>query len=148
MSGRICEELVAAILPPAEAIREGQPKIAMAVLEDHHRLGSRIVLSVLRASGYAVLDYGDGLAAEDLARRAAADHLSILLISTLMLPSALRVREVRRGLADLGAGARIVVGGAPFVFDGQLWQDVGADAMGRSASDAVAIVAGLTGARR
>jgi methanogenic corrinoid protein MtbC1 len=37
------------------------------------------------------------------------------------------------------------VGGAPFLFDDQLWQEVGADAMGKSASDAVAIVERLMG---
>jgi methanogenic corrinoid protein MtbC1 len=37
------------------------------------------------------------------------------------------------------------VGGAPFLFDDQLWQEVGADAMGSSAVEAVAIVERLMG---
>ena len=40
---------------------------------------------------------------------------------------------------------KVVVGGAPFLFDDQLWQEVGADAMGKSAADAVAIVTRLMG---
>jgi methanogenic corrinoid protein MtbC1 len=37
------------------------------------------------------------------------------------------------------------VGGAPFLFDNQLWQEVGADAMGNSAAEAVTIVERLMG---
>jgi methanogenic corrinoid protein MtbC1 len=58
----------------------------------------------------------------------------------LILPSALKVKEVCAQLKARGADVKVVVGGAPFLFDDQLWNEVGADAMGQSASDAVAIV--------
>jgi trimethylamine corrinoid protein len=51
------------------------------------------------------------------------------------------VAEVR---AALPAQVRIVVGGAPFRFDAELWRQVGADAMGRTAADALDIVATLS----
>ncbi len=35
---------------------------------------------------------------------------------------------------------KIVVGGAPFRFDDQLWREVGADAMCRTASEAVDVI--------
>jgi hypothetical protein len=38
-----------------------------------------------------------------------------------------------------------VVGGAPFRFDDQLWREVGADAMGLSASDALKILDAMGG---
>jgi methanogenic corrinoid protein MtbC1 len=57
-----------------------------------------------------------------------------------MLPSALEVKAVRATLARRGHRVRIAVGGAPFLLDPELWREVGADAFGRSASDAVAIV--------
>ncbi|MBI4579034.1 MAG: cobalamin B12-binding domain-containing protein, partial [Planctomycetes bacterium] len=145
MSGRICEELMAAMLPAAGTDRKDQPRIAIAVLEDHHRLGSRIVLSVLRASGFEILDFGHGVKADHLAQRVVAEGVSILLISALMLPSALKVKDVRYRLQELGADVRMVVGGAPFLFDAQLWQEVGADVMGRNAGEAVEIVARMTG---
>ena len=62
------------------------------------------------------------------------------MISVLMLPSALKVREVRQRLDEHDSDIKILVGGAPFLFDSQLWQDVGADAMGQTATDAVRIV--------
>lgn len=144
MSGRICEDLVDALLPSGSAIRKDQPKMAVAVLEDYHLLGKRMVYAVLRASGYELLDYGRQ-DVEGLARRVAEQGVEILLLSALMLPSALRVARVRAALDRLGCPVRIVVGGAPFRFDPQLWREMGADAMGVNASDAVRIVAALTG---
>lgn len=146
MSGRICEELVDVLLPPGASERRDLPRMAIAVLEDFHLLGKRIVYSALRASGFELLDYGPGVEATDLAQRSARDGVEILLISTLMLPSALRVKAVRAELERLGARPKIVVGGAPFLFDSSLWIEVGADAEGRNASDALAIVRRLTAA--
>jgi methanogenic corrinoid protein MtbC1 len=57
MSGRICEELVDLILPPVDPARRNYPPIAIAVLEDYHLLGKRIVYSALRASVYELLNY-------------------------------------------------------------------------------------------
>jgi methanogenic corrinoid protein MtbC1 len=142
MSGRICEEIVDTILPPCSPERIDQPPLAIAVLEDYHLLGKRILYAMLRASGFELKDYGR-VDAPTLARRAAEDKIAVLLISVLMLPSALRVREVRRLLDQAGCRPVIVVGGAPFRFDAQLWREVGADAMGASASDGVTIVRGL-----
>ncbi len=144
MSGRICEELVNSVLPPGGSIRENQPKMAIAVLDDYHLLGKRIVYSALRASGFELLDYGQ-TRVDDIARRVQEDGVQILLISTLMLPSALHVQDLRSRLDELGLDVKIVVGGAPFRFDDQLWQEVGADAMGQNASDAMSIIARFTG---
>jgi methanogenic corrinoid protein MtbC1 len=146
MSGRICEDLISEILPPGDPGRKNQSKMAIAVLEDHHVLGKRIVYAVLRASGYELLDYGHGIAVPELCRRALADRVAILLISTLMLRSALRVKEVTEHLAAAGAKTRVVVGGAPFIFDAGLWQEVGATAMGRSAGEAVGLIQQIEGA--
>lgn len=139
MSGRICEDLVSQLLPAVAQARASSPRCAIAVLCDYHLLGKRIVLSVLRASGFNVLDYGR-MEAPALVARVIADRVDILLISVLMLPAALRVRDVRAGLDARESRTRIAVGGAPFLFDPELWREVGADAMGRSAADAEAIV--------
>jgi methanogenic corrinoid protein MtbC1 len=144
MCGRICEDLVNAILPPGSPLRKAQPRLAIAVLEDYHLLGKRIVYSVLRSSGFDLSDYGR-VEVNELVRRVQADQVQVLLISTLMLPSALRVREVRRKLDEIGQPVKIVVGGAPFRFDEELWRQVGADAMGRHATEVVELVSHLTG---
>jgi methanogenic corrinoid protein MtbC1 len=139
MGGRFCEELVERVLPPSDPDRKHQPRSAIVLLNDYHALGKRIVYSVMRASGFELFDYGR-MDVDELVERAAADRIRVLLISVLMLPSALRVREVCDKLKARGSDIKVAVGGAPFLFDDKLWLEVGADAMGRSASDAVAIV--------
>ncbi len=136
MSGRFCEELVERVLPPSDPDRKHQPRSAMVVLNDFHMLGKRIVYSVMRASGFEMFDYGRMDVAQVI-ERAKQDRIKVLMISVLMLPSALKVREVSDALGD---DVKILVGGAPFLFDDQLWKDVGADAMGRNATDAINVV--------
>lgn len=144
MSGKFCEELVDRALPACAPERKHQPRQAIVVLNDYHMLGKRIVYSVMRASGFELFDYGR-MDVGELVERIANDQLEILLVSVLMLPSALKIRELRDALDARGIALKILVGGAPFQFDPRLWQEVGADAMGASAADAVAIVQGWTG---
>ncbi|TCT22840.1 cobalamin B12-binding domain-containing protein [Thiobaca trueperi] len=151
MSGRICEELIDGLLvgsaSDASRILTPQvaaPRLAIAVLEDYHLLGRQIVRTVLRAGGYEVLDYGRQ-DVEELLDRVCADRIEILLVSTLMLPSALRTRMLIDGLRRVSPQTRVVVGGAPYRFDDQLWQEVGADAVGLHAGEALTIVNRLTG---
>ena len=140
MCGRICVELVDAILPAGDPRRLGRPRTAIAVLEDHHVLGKRVVSAALRSAGFQPIDYGHGVPAEDLVRRVLQDGVEVLLISTLMLRAALRVKDVTAALRGAGRRVHVAVGGAPFLLDGELWKEVGADEMGRNASDALAIL--------
>jgi methanogenic corrinoid protein MtbC1 len=141
MSGRFSEELLETILPAGGAPTLPHPPIAIAVLDDSHPLGKRIVGSYLRANGFHLTDYGS-IGVAPLLARLQADGIRILLISTLMLPSALRVREVRAGVDAAGLPVRLVVGGAPFRMDPGLWREVGADATSASRPAAAAAAAG------
>lgn len=133
MSGVICEELIDKYLPKMLIKRKDIPRMAIAVLLDHHALGKRIVYSVLRAGGFEILDFGQGLSVEALVSKTIDQRIEILLISTLMLPSAMKVKAVKEQLAAQGAFPKIVVGGAPFRLDANLWRAVGADADGKNA---------------
>jgi len=137
MSGIICEELIDQYLPKLEIARKDIPKMAIAVLQDYHALGKRMVYSVLRAGGFELLDFGQGLSVDNLVEKTIENQIEILLISTLMLPSALKVKEVRAELIARGSAAKIIVGGAPFRFDADLWKEVGADADGKNASNVI-----------
>lgn len=139
--GRICEEQIAAMLPAGMPDRADAPRLGIATLADHHVLGKRIVASCLRVAGYPVIDYGAGLQPESLAASVRRDDLDGLLVSTLMLPSALKVEHLTALLLD--HPVKVFVGGAPFTFDRDLWRLVGADGVGRDAADAVALVQGL-----
>lgn len=143
MSSRICEELMTLVpFPdpaPTQAKHTEHARMALAVLDDYHLLGKIIVSACLRASGYTFYDYGR-VTAQELAKKIEEDSIDIILISALMLRSALQIKELKRLLDKTGSSTRIVVGGAPFRFDSLLWQEVGADAVGVNATEAVAII--------
>ena len=148
MSGRICEDLVGRLLPRRASEERGGMKTALVVLEDRHLLGKRMVAAALAVSGRTFLDYGS-MDADSLVRRAGADGVDTLLFSVLMLHSALRVRRVREGLdRSSGRPVKIVVGGAPFRLEPGLWREVGADAMGKNASEVIPILESFSGGER
>ena len=148
MSGVICEELVDRYLPRVDVKRQNVPKIAIAVLLDHHALGKRIVYSMVRASGFEIIDFGAGLSVDELVEKTLSEQIEVLLISTLMLPSALKVKQVKEHLNKAGATVKIVVGGAPFRLDETLWEAVDADAFGRTASDIIPIIEQMSEGRK
>ena len=139
MASRICEELVDLFLPPTSPERSSQPQMAIALLDDYHALGKMIVYTSLRASGYELQDYGR-VTTNELVQRVCDDSIQVVLISTLMLRSALQVKDVKNGLIVADSHAKVIVGGAPFRFDPELWQEVGADGMGATAGDALIAV--------
>lgn len=143
MAGILIEEAITAIFPEIENERNNQSKIATVVLEDYHMLGERIVAAHLIGAGYAPIRYGRRDVSE-LLQLIKRDNIRYLLISTLMLPSALKVREVTSVLS--GEGVKVIVGGAPFRIDPELGNEVGADRVCNTASDAVMAIRELEGA--
>ena len=135
MAGRYAERLSDELLPPA-APPEGALRVGVAVLEDQHLIGKRMVVAHLRAAGLAPIDLGDGVTAATLAERTVAARVEVLLVSTLMLRAALAVKDLVGLLRQRGSTARVVVGGAPFRLDPELWRAAGADACGLVAADA------------
>ncbi len=145
MSGRICEDMVTAgVSAQGKNLYQNQPKIVIAVLEDFHLLGKRIVYSVLRASGLLVDDLGQQ-DVDSLVQQIEEKKVDIVLISTLMLRSALRVSNLREQLRQRGITVKIVVGGAPFRFDEHLWEEVGADATANTATEALPVIKSIMG---
>jgi methanogenic corrinoid protein MtbC1 len=139
MSALICEELSEAVTPSFDQRQRAKSKLAIAVLEDYHLLGKKIVSAVLRASGFVFLDY-HRVTVNELIRQVKNDRIEILLLSILMFPSALKIKDFKNELQKQNLKTKIIVGGAPFRLDDQLWEKVGADAMGKSASEAVSLI--------
>lgn len=143
MAGRICEQLIDLILPPAASTRKYQPKMAITTLNDYHMLGKRIVYSHFRSVGFELQDYGR-TGVDELVTRLIEDRVDVAMISTLMYFSALQVKDVRAQLLARGADVKLLVGGAPFNMDLRLWAEVGADAMARDGAEAVDYVSRIT----
>ena len=139
ISAQICEEILIKTLPAIDKSNESTPTIALVLLEDYHALGKMIVKSSLIAAGHSVLDLGR-MTVDEIVASVKKENIKILLVSVLMLPSALLVKELRKRFDLEHLETKIVVGGAPFRLDNNLWKDVGADDYGTVASDAIQIV--------
>jgi methanogenic corrinoid protein MtbC1 len=139
MGSRLCEDSLKLLPTSRGPLQKNQSKLGIVALMDYHSLGKKIVISILRSAGFEIIDYGNGVAVDNVVGLVVQDKIDILFVSTLMLPSALAVGQLRSKFDGRRLNTRIVVGGAPFRFDDQLWKELGADAMGIGAADAVEI---------
>ncbi|MBU0935372.1 MAG: cobalamin B12-binding domain-containing protein [Spirochaetes bacterium] len=139
MAGRICEDLSMTVVPDTSPSRRKDPGLALVVFEDQHLLGKRMVHAVLRNSGYAVADWG-AMSLSALTAQLSRNPVDILMVSCLMLSSALRIALLREAIDSLKLPVKLVVGGAPFRFDKSLWREAGAHACGNTASDSLTII--------
>ncbi len=144
MAGRICEELSLSVLPESHADRRSDPSVALGVFEDRHQLGKQLVHSVLRNGGCRVHDLGR-LTLHDAIATVRTGTVEVLLLSCLMVSSALRIERLCAAIHAESLPVKVIVGGAPFRFDENLWREVGADAMGRTASQALTLIDTVTG---
>ena len=99
---------------------------------DLHSLGKRIVSGCLRSLMIEVVDLGVNVDAVRFVDEAVAHNAEVIGISAMMMHTAdgpEGCRRVRRILQERGLEQRIriVVGGAPFRYDPELWHTVGAD---------------------
>ncbi len=144
MSGRICEDLMTATHPESDGQARISGKCAIAILNDYHMLGKRIVLSALRSAGFNIQDWGR-LTPEQVVSKIEENDTEVALISTLMLSSALCVRDIRTRLDAKGLTCKLLVGGAPFRLDKNLWKEVGADSTANNAMDSIRALSALLG---
>lgn len=104
---------------------------------DFHGLGKRIVAGCLRARMYEVIDLGLNVPAARFVDAAVSHQCQVIAISSMMVHTAsghMGCRQVRKVLRERGleAQVKIIVGGAPFRFDENLYREVGADAWAES----------------
>ncbi|OPY34642.1 MAG: Dimethylamine corrinoid protein [Methanomassiliicoccales archaeon PtaU1.Bin124] len=146
LSAKITDALLEEMLSSSHETLASRPKVAAVCLEDHHLLGIHVVRMVVRSSGYDVVDYGR-MDLEPLVERVCRDEVDYLLISTLMLRSALRVEKLKEKLEERKCDACLIVGGAPFRYDASLWRRVGADFTSSSPSEALEFILSREGKR-
>jgi methanogenic corrinoid protein MtbC1 len=141
MTAQIAAEVTEAMLlkftHPPEII--GRVVIGTAA-GDLHSLGKRIVMGCLKALMVDVIDLGVNVPAEKFVDAAVTNNAQVIAVSAMMVHTATGEngsRKVRQILKERGLEDRIkvVVGGAPYRFDEQLYKTVGADGW---ASDGIA----------
>lgn len=112
---------------------------------DMHEIGKDIVITVLKANGYEIVDLGpdvDSLEFVKKAKEVDADIIGISALMTTTMPGAAEVIELLKenGLRDK---VKVMVGGAPTTPE---WAEaIGADGWAENASQAVELANKLVG---
>jgi trimethylamine corrinoid protein len=120
---------------------------------DLHSLGKRIVVGTLKARMVDVTDLGVNIAPERFVEEAIAHNAPIIAISAMMVHTARGERGCKRvrSLLDeqhLGGKIKIIVGGAPYRFDPELYWVVGADAWAEDGVSAGKVIADMLAEER
>lgn len=115
---------------------------------DFHGLGKRIVTGCLKANMIEVIDLGLNVSANRFVEEAMTNNSQVIAISSMMMHTATGENGcigVRKILADknLENKIKVIVGGAPYRYDPELYKSVRADAWSDSAIDSVNVITGL-----
>jgi methanogenic corrinoid protein MtbC1 len=149
LTAQIASEVTEQMLPLFKQLPEQKGRIVIGTaFGDMHSLGRRIVSGCLKAKMIDVIDLGVNVSAEHFVNQALAHNAQVIGISAMMVHTArgedgcIKVRQIlkQRNLEDK---IRIVVGGAPYRFDDELYQVVGADAWASDGVTASKIIADL-----
>lgn len=143
LAAKIADELTSEMIKKFKI-----PPIAKATIilgssyGDFHGLGKKIVAGVLRASMFNVVDVGINVPAEKFVDEAIKQNASFIGISSMMVHTAggengaKKVRQILKE-KNLESKIKIIVGGAPYRYDNELYKTVGADSWAASAPNAV-----------
>jgi 5-methyltetrahydrofolate--homocysteine methyltransferase len=132
-------------------VRDGIPSIGKVVIGtvrgDLHDIGKNLVGIMLKGAGFEVIDLGHDVAPERMVQTAHEQGASVIGMSALLTTTMPVMGEVVGLLRERGlAGTiRTIVGGAP-VTD-EFARQIGADAYGFDAGNAVDVVKDLVGRR-
>jgi corrinoid protein of di/trimethylamine methyltransferase len=126
------------------ARRKSKGKFLIGTVEgDIHSIGKNIVTTMLRASGFEVIDLGADVPTETFVKKVKELKPDVLGLSALMTTTMTKQREVIEALRGAGLlkGMKVIVGGAPVSED---WaREIGADACGLDAGIAVKVALDL-----
>ncbi len=115
--------------------------IVSAAPNEFHEIGARMVGDFLEMDNWDVSYLGSNTPAGDVASLAAAIRPRVLLLSVGMPFNLARTERLIRSIRELEGGeqVKIIVGGVTFLHAGEVWRTIGADALGTTPRDAVAL---------
>jgi 5-methyltetrahydrofolate--homocysteine methyltransferase len=117
-----------------------------SVRGDLHDIGKNLVGIMLRGSGFDVIDLGNDVSPEKFVETAEREGAPVIGMSALLTTTMSAMKEVVELLRQRGLDGRVkvVVGGAPL--SKRFADEIGADAYGFDAANAVDRVKALVGA--
>lgn len=149
LTSQIAADVVEEMIPLFKQRPETVGRIVIGTSPgDYHGLGKRIVIGCLKAQMVGVTDLGLSVSAERFVDAALESDAQVIGISSMMVHTARGengCRKVRQILKDrsLENKIKIIVGGAPYRFDEQLYRQVGADASADNGVVAAAVITRL-----
>ena len=145
IASQVTEEMISLFETPPTIL--GKIVIGTSV-GDFHGLGKKIVIGCLKAQMIETIDLGLNVAAEKFVNSAIEHEAQVIGISSMMLHTArgengcIKVQEIlaQKGLTNK---IKIIVGGAPYKYDRDLYKIVHADAWAENGIAAGRIVNNL-----
>ncbi len=156
---RNCEMFLPEVLTAARAMKAGvailEPRLAAAGIKptgkivigtvkgDIHDIGKNLVAIMLRGAGFTVVDLGVGVSPQKFVEAVEAHQPHIVGMSALLTTTMMQMKNNIAALIDAGTRDRVkvIIGGAPVTR--AFAEEIGADAYGGSASEAVETARGL-----
>ena len=110
---------------------------------DMHDVGKNIVVLMLEANGFEVIDLGVDVPSQTFIKKASETEADVIGMSALLTTTMPKINEVIHELKEAGFEGkfRTIIGGAPI--NQSFADEVGADAYGHDAIDAVEKIRGL-----
>ena len=149
MTAQIADAVTTEMVAKFRKAPEAAGRVVIGTAEgDLHTLGKRIVTGCLKARMIEVTDLGVNVPAERFVDEAVARSAPIIAISAMMVHTAKGERGCAgvRGLLrerGLERSIKIIVGGAPYRFDRDLFRTVGADGWADDGVTAGKVIADL-----
>ncbi|HHX75089.1 MAG TPA: cobalamin-binding protein [Firmicutes bacterium] len=141
LSANLFQEIMQILEPVLSAdtrLMESKGKVVIAtVKEDIHDIGKNLVIAMLSANGFEVVDLGVNVDPDVICQAIIREQPHILALSCLLTSTLDGIEDTiaeleKQGLRDK---VKVIVGGAPVT--AKLAQQFGADAYGADAYDAV-----------
>ena len=139
-------EMLKKKIPPGDNSEAGLGKVVIGTPQgDIHEIGKNIVATMLRGSGFDVIDLGRDVPVEDFLRKTEEVKATFVAASTLMTTTRPAQKEIVEGLKELGIRDKIKTlhGGAPVSKD--YVAQIGGDGYAADAAEAVKVAKKLIG---
>jgi corrinoid protein of di/trimethylamine methyltransferase len=129
--------------------RASHGKVVIGTIKgDIHDIGKSVVGAVLQANGYDVVDIGTDIDVEVFIEAVKEHNADALGMSTLLTLPLMEMEKVINRMKEIGMrdNIKVIVGGSPVTQE--FADEIGADAVGFDAQDAVFKLDGLMGINR
>jgi len=149
MAGEVAKAAMAIIekkIEPGES--RGKGTVILATIEgDLHDIGKNIVGMLLGANGYEIIDLGTDVPPSKILETVKKSNIRLVGLSALLSTTAGKIKEVVDSLAEAGLkdSVKVIIGGAGT--SEKMMEEMGADAYGETAIQAVTIFDQLGGER-